>query len=185
MKYLLAFLAFTLTAVAQTIPRLDQLILPDPFGDGRNLTRAHSELSGTGIGKYEYPDTPGYPIISVAYFLVDTTFGDRTVDPGETASSYIDSVISFKTAEDIERERPPLRDRIAGLDCLIADYPNQKRGDGYLLKQYIIEFYIPEHRRVYGIRFEAFWSEDETPYNHRFTPQNITKAVVDFVNHNK
>lgn len=173
---------------AGEIPRLSDLVLPDPIGiSGFGvLTRAQKELSGTGIGKYEYPYGEGFPIITISYFQKDTSLGDRSVDPAISSARYIETVMSLKSEAEIAEKAPPLRETINGIDCLVSDYPNQEMRKGYLLKQFVVEFYIPEHKRVYAIQYEAFW-KDGAPnsYNHKFTPQLIRKAVSDFINHNR
>lgn len=192
MKNTLKLLVFTFAMVSQLfagdIPRLADLILPNPISDSGfgTLTRAQKELTGTGIGKYEYLYGEGFPIITISYFQKDTSLGDRSAGLGITAASYIDTVMSLKSEKEIAEKAPPLKEKISGIDCLVSDYPNQKQEKGYLLKQFIIEFYIPEHKRVYAIQYDAFWKDGSlNSYNHKFTPQMVRKAVSDFVNHNR
>lgn len=172
-----------------TPPRLSDLILPNPFsGSGSEIEaiRPYNELIGTGIGKYDYPSFEGFPSTELKYYLIDPTSGIGDEVSAECAAAYIDMIMSFKEERNEAEDVPPVRTTIIGVDCLIYDYPNQKRMMGYLLKQYIVEFYIPEHKRVYAISFEAFWNpESKYPYNHKYTPMKVKKALKDFIAHNK
>jgi len=112
----------TFTALGGEIPRLVDLVLPEPLGDAdAKLTRAQHESLGTGIGKYSYPSHSDAPICSVSYLLVDTSFGElksseNSASREQSASSYIDGIMA------LESDKPnklAVRKKIAEADCII------------------------------------------------------------------
>lgn len=186
--YHVYLLSSLLSVCVASQPRISDLILPDPFSNlsGRKEIRPYNEVLGTGIGKYEYTRVQGHPIETLYYYIVDPTFGDATADPRLSASHYIETVINLQIQFNQKEEESFIKTQISGVDCIVADYPNQHQANGYILKQYVVQFHIPEHQRIYAVTFEAFWHKDaNVQYDHKLTPIMIRKAVRDFIAYNR
>jgi len=173
------------STIFANIPRLSELVLPDPFSSIRSIEpiRPYQALTGdTGVGKYKYPRLEGFPITSLSYYIVDATQFTSSDDPSEASATYIDTIMRYFNGED----DCPIRKKINGVDCLIKDFPNQDRGDGYRLSEYIINFYIPEHHRIYTVHYEAWWNVNSKHlYTGKLTPLHMEQAVRNFVTHNR
>jgi len=106
--------------------------------------------------------------------------GIKKIDLEKCAKFYIEEAIRFGG------EGNPVRKKIRDVDCVIYDFPEYVQIPGFLLRSYVVKFYIPEHKRVYGIRWQAFWEKGARhPYDPTKTPAIMEKAVVDFVNLNR